>query len=93
MARANGWDRPAPAAAGAYPPFRHVVYVIKENRTYDQLFADLAGGGPEERLRSAVAHGAAAASLPGSTLPTPADVDLAGVSLVRLPDPAPYAPA
>jgi 1-phosphofructokinase len=43
---------------------------------------------PEDRLRSAVAHGAAAASLPGSTLPTPADVDLAGVSLVRLPDPA-----
>lgn len=57
------------------------------------LLADLAGGGPEDRLRSAVAHGAAAASLPGSTLPTPADVDLAGVSLVRLPDPAPYAPA
>ena len=52
------------------------------------LLADLAGGGPEDRLRSAVAHGAAAASLPGSTLPTPADVDLAGVSLVRLPDPA-----
>jgi len=56
------------------------------------LLADLAGGGPEDRLRSAVAHGAAAASLPGSTLPAPADVDLDGVSLVRLPDPAPYAP-
>jgi 1-phosphofructokinase len=53
------------------------------------LLADLAGGGAEDRLRSAVAHGAAAASLPGSTLPTPGDVDLAGVSLVRLPDPAP----
>ena len=52
------------------------------------LLADLAGGGPEDRLRSAVAHGAAAASLPGSTLPTPADVDLDGVSLVRLPDTA-----
>ena len=52
------------------------------------LLADLAGGGPEDRLRSAVAHGAAAASLPGSTLPTPADIDLDGVSLVRLPDPA-----
>jgi 1-phosphofructokinase len=52
------------------------------------LLADLAGGGPEDRLRSAVAHGAAAASLPGSTLPTPSDVDLAGVSLLRLPDPA-----
>ena len=55
------------------------------------LLADLAGGGPEDRLRSAVAHGAAAAALPGSTLPTPADLDLDGVSLVRLPDPVPHA--
>ena len=57
------------------------------------LLADLAGGGPEDRLRSAVAHGAAAASLPGSTLPTPGDVDLPGVTVHRLPDPAPYASA
>ena len=57
------------------------------------LLADLAGGGPEGRLRSAVAHGAAAASLPGSTLPTPGDLDLAGVSLMPLSDPVPYAPA
>lgn len=56
------------------------------------LLADLAGSGPEDRLRSAVAHGAAAASLPGSTLPAPEDVDLAGVSLVRLPDPSPSVP-
>lgn len=26
-------------------PFRHVVYIIKENRTYDQLFGDLARAG------------------------------------------------
>ena len=50
------------------------------------LLADLACAGPEERLRSAVAHGAAAAALPGSSLPTPLDVDLAGVQLVRLPE-------
>ncbi len=39
VAHANGWDlRPAGAA---WPPFEHVIYLIKENRTYDQLFGDL----------------------------------------------------
>ncbi|MBA3646327.1 MAG: bifunctional YncE family protein/alkaline phosphatase family protein [Gemmatimonadaceae bacterium] len=39
VARANGWDaaRPSPA----YPPVKHVIYIIKENRTYDQVFGDL----------------------------------------------------
>jgi YVTN family beta-propeller protein len=41
VARANGWDRSAEAAAH-YPPIEHVVYVIKENRTYDQVLGDLA---------------------------------------------------
>src|SRR2546423_59379 len=27
-----------------YPPFKHVVYIIKENRPYDQVFGDVAGG-------------------------------------------------
>ena len=27
-----------------YPPIKHVIYVIKENRTYDQVFGDLADG-------------------------------------------------
>ena len=48
------------------------------------LLADLAGAGPEDCLRSAVAHGAAAVALPGSTLPTPADVALDAVSVSRL---------
>jgi 1-phosphofructokinase len=39
------------------------------------LLADLAGALPAERLRSAVAYGAASASLPGSAVPTPAQVD------------------
>jgi 1-phosphofructokinase len=39
------------------------------------LLADLAGQPPAERLRSAVAYGAASASLPGSAVPTPAQVD------------------
>jgi hypothetical protein len=40
VARANGWTEPARAARG-YPPFEHVVYVVKENRTYDQVLGDL----------------------------------------------------
>jgi DNA-binding beta-propeller fold protein YncE len=36
---ANNWD--SPARPRRYPPFRHVVYIIKENRTYDQVFGDL----------------------------------------------------
>lgn len=34
------------------------------------LVADLYAGGPEQRLAQAVAHGSAAASLPGSTMPS-----------------------
>ncbi|HLM07204.1 MAG TPA: 1-phosphofructokinase family hexose kinase [Blastococcus sp.] len=45
------------------------------------LLADLAGAPPSERLRAAVAFGAAAASLPGSALPEPGDVDLLAVSV------------
>jgi len=43
------------------------------------LLADLAGAPPAERLRSAVAYGAASAGLPGSAVPTPAQVDGAAV--------------
>ena len=39
VARANGWDTPRQSAN--YPPIEHVVYIIKENRTYDQVFGDL----------------------------------------------------
>jgi YVTN family beta-propeller protein len=39
VAHANGWDRNL--EHGAYPPFTHVIYIIKENRTYDQVFGDL----------------------------------------------------
>lgn len=49
------------------------------------LLADLAGAAPAERLRSAVAHGAAAVALPGSTLPTPADLVLDRVRVAPLP--------
>jgi 1-phosphofructokinase len=64
------------------------------------LLADLAGAPPAERLRSAVAYGAASASLPGSAVPTPAQVDgpavrvtagLPGSTTAPLLDPAPAA--
>jgi hypothetical protein len=40
VARANGWDS-VRARGRAYPPFAHVVYILKENRTYDQVLGDL----------------------------------------------------
>jgi hypothetical protein len=39
VASANNWN--SPQAAKTYPPFEHVIYIIKENRTYDQIFGDL----------------------------------------------------
>ena len=40
----NRWDTVATGRARRvpYPPFEHVIYVIKENRTYDQVFGDIA---------------------------------------------------
>lgn len=54
------------------------------------LLADLAGALPADRLRSAVAYGAASASLPGSAVPTPAQVD---GDLVQVSAGPPGAPA
>ncbi len=48
VVRANGWDRPR--TAPRYPPFKHVIYVIKENRTYDQVLADLPQGDGDPSL-------------------------------------------
>ena len=39
VAHANLWGEVAPAAT--LPPFDHIIYVIKENRTYDQVLGDL----------------------------------------------------
>ena len=38
--RVNNWHK-APTSNDKYPPFKHVIYIIKENRTYDQVFGDL----------------------------------------------------
>jgi len=34
---------------GGSSPFKHVIYVIRENRTYDQVFGDLAASGDGSR--------------------------------------------
>ena len=47
--RANGWDVTRTAAA-TYPPFTHVIYIIKENRTYDQVLGDLRQGDGDSTL-------------------------------------------
>jgi YVTN family beta-propeller protein len=39
VASANGWN--ASRREEKYPPFEHVIYIIKENRTYDQVLGDL----------------------------------------------------
>lgn len=41
---------PVPARAGEPSPIKHVVYIIKENRTYDQLFGDLKQGDGDPSL-------------------------------------------
>ena len=49
VARANNWNRTA-RRASKYPPFKHVIYVIKENRTYDQVFGDMHAGDGDASL-------------------------------------------
>ena len=43
-ARANQPARPVPERVGEPGVFQHVIYVIKENRTYDQVLGDVAAG-------------------------------------------------
>ena len=48
VAKANGWN--VGRTAAKYPPFKHVIYIIKENRTYDQVFGDMAEGDGDRSL-------------------------------------------
>jgi len=48
VAAANNWVQPR--APRRYPPFKHVLYIIKENRTYDQVFGDLPEGDGDANL-------------------------------------------
>src|SRR5207244_1558147 len=39
--RPNQPPRPVPQRHGEPSVFKHVIYIIKENRTYDQVFGDI----------------------------------------------------
>jgi YVTN family beta-propeller protein len=48
VAVANGWDHAQPPAT--LPPFEHVVFVIRENRTFDQVLSDVRGADGDTSL-------------------------------------------
>ncbi len=48
VAAANNWQNRQ--TARRYPPFRHVIYIIKENRTYDQVLGDMKEGDGDSSL-------------------------------------------
>jgi YVTN family beta-propeller protein len=39
-----------PSSVGAGSPIKHILYIIKENRTYDQVFGDMPRGNGDARL-------------------------------------------
>jgi YVTN family beta-propeller protein len=41
---------PIPASVGGSSPIKHVIYVIRENRTYDQIFGDMKQGNGDPTL-------------------------------------------
>ena len=41
---------PIPTRPGEVSPIKHVLYIIKENRTYDQVFGDMPQGNGEPKL-------------------------------------------
>lgn len=43
-------DNPIPAKLGEPSPIKHCIYIIKENRTYDQVFGDIKEGNGDPSL-------------------------------------------
>ncbi|MBM4155454.1 MAG: YncE family protein [Lentisphaerae bacterium] len=43
-------DSPVPARPGDPSPIRHCIYIVKENRTYDQVFGDMKEGNGDPSL-------------------------------------------
>lgn len=70
----------------AYPPRTEVVSTVGagDSSLAGFLLAHSEGATPEECLRRAIAYGSAAAGLPGTTIPTPDQIDLAGTRVERL---------
>lgn len=50
LPRANVLPKPVPERIGEPSVFKHVVYIIKENKTYDQVFGDMKGGRGDSSL-------------------------------------------
>jgi len=48
--RANAAPQPIPERPGEPTPIRHVVFIIRENRTYDQILGDLGRGASDPSL-------------------------------------------
>jgi YVTN family beta-propeller protein len=48
--RAGAAPRPVPERIGEPSVFKHVIYIIKENKTYDQVYGDMPQGRGEARL-------------------------------------------
>jgi YVTN family beta-propeller protein len=49
-ANSNAGPSIIPSAVGAGSPIKHILYIIKENRTYDQVFGDMVRGNGDARL-------------------------------------------
>lgn len=43
-------DNPVPTKEGGKSPIRHCIYIVKENRTYDQVFGDMPQGNGDPNL-------------------------------------------
>jgi DNA-binding beta-propeller fold protein YncE len=43
-------DNPIPRKLGDKSPIKHCIYIVKENRTYDQVFGDLPQGNGEKEI-------------------------------------------
>ena len=43
-------NNPIPGKVGDTSPITHCIYIIKENRTYDQMFGDIAEGNGDPKL-------------------------------------------
>lgn len=73
-------------AWAAAPPATRVVSTVGagDSSLAGYLLADETGASPEERLRQAIRYGSAAASLPGTQAPTPADLPSDDVPVARL---------
>ena len=48
--RKNISPKPVPDRIGEPSVFKHVIYIIKENKTYDQVYGDIATGNGDKRL-------------------------------------------